>query len=157
MADVKAASYNNLPNLGPNAGVYQFREQRAALTNGDVLIFGMIHGGSYIFDWSMRNTASTASTTMSIGFRNADGTATSPVIGDHATLQIPGAAYFLAATSIAAAAITRAGAPGTVANRAGMPIRLQKDILITGTLGGATIATDTIIELFFSFEYQGIK
>lgn len=157
MADIRAGSYNNLPNLGANAGVYQFREQRSAMPQNDVLIFGTIHAGAYVYDWAMRNTASSASTTMSIGFRNADGTATSPVNGDHATLQIPGATYFLAATSIAAAAITRAGAPGTVANRAGMPIKLQKDILIIGTLGGAAIATDTIIELFFNFEHIGIK
>lgn len=156
MADIRASSYNNLPQLLANGGVYQFREQRAAMPQNDVLIFGTIHAGAYLFDWLMRNTASSASTTMSVGFRNADGTATSPFDG-HASLQIPSATYFLPATSIAAAAITRAGAPGTVANRNGLPLKLNKDILIIGTLGGAAIATDTIIELAFSFEHLGAK
>lgn len=157
MADVRAVSYNNLPALLPNAGWYNFRDQRSAMTNGDVLIFGMIHAGARIIDWQMKNTASSASTTMSLGYRNADGTATSPVYGDDATFQIPSATAFLAATSIATAARTRAGAVGTVSNGAGFALLLQKDILIIGTLGGASIATDTIVEVSFNFEHVGIK
>src|SRR4051812_40622690 len=104
MADFNASKFPTLPQLTGNAGVYLFRDQRAALTNGSVLIFGTIFAGAYVSDWWMANTASSGSTTMSIGFRNADGTTTSPVSGDHASLQVPGATYFLPATAISSAA-----------------------------------------------------
>lgn len=156
MADVVALSYKNPATSTSNGGVARFRDRRAAMTNGDVLVFGLLYAGMVIYDWFMANTASSGSTTMSIGFRNADGSATSPDDA-HASIAIPSATFFLAATSIAAAARTRAAAPGTVANFLGFPLRLNKDIVVIGTLGGASIATDTLIELCFSHDFIGAK
>lgn len=156
MADIVALSYKNPAMSTGNGGVARFRDRRAAANNGDVLVFGFLYAGMVIYDWLMRNTASSASTTMSIGFRNADGSATSPDDAS-ASLAIPSATFFLPATSIAAAAITRAGAPGTVGNFNGLPLRLNRDIVVIGTLGGAAIATDTLIEVDFNFDFTGAK
>ena len=135
MADVIALSYKNPAMLTGNAGIARFRDRRSAMTNGDVLVLGLLYAGMVLYDWTMINTASSASTTMSLGFRNADGTATSPDDGS-ASLAIPSATFFLAATAISAAARTRAAAPGTVANFNGLPLRLNKDIIVIGTLCG---------------------
>lgn len=159
MADVIAPSFGNpvhTAEYGNAAASIRLRWRAAALTNGDVIVFGILPAGATITDVQMVNTASSASTTMKIGFRNADGTTTSPDTGV-ATYQAPADDYWIAATSIASAARTRAGAPGTVANGKGLALRLNKDIILIGTLGGANIATDTIIEVQVSFVTEGAK
>ena len=93
---------------------------------------------------------------MTLGFRNADGTATSP-IDDSAADKIPADDYFIAATSIASAAVTRRGAPALSALKGFTLGPLKKDIIIVGALGGATIATDTLIELVFWYLVEGVK
>ena len=94
---------------------------------------------------------------MTLGFRNSDGTAVSPIDGD-ATAKIPADDFFIAATSIAAAAVTRRGAPGTIANQKGMTLGpIKQDIIIVGALAGASIATDTLIELVFFYICEGVK
>lgn len=158
MADVLATTYykpQHMQSFG-NLTVAAFRFRAAALTSGDVVLFGAIPAGSKIVDAVMANTASSASTTMSLGFRNADGTATSPDDGG-ATFQAPAADYWLGATAISSAARTRAGAPGTVSNGKGLALRCNKPVIITGTLGGANIATDTIIDVLISYEAEGAK
>lgn len=158
MADVLASTYykpQHMQSFG-NQSVAHFRFRASALTNGDVVLFGIVPAGSRIVDAVMANTASTALTTMSLGFRNADGTATSPDDGG-ATFQAPAADYWLPATAISAAARTRTGAPGTVSNGKGLALRCNKSVIITGTLGGATIATDTIVDVFIHYETEGAK
>lgn len=159
MADVQAPSFINPPHMAEGGNLAcspRFRWQGAALTNGDVIIFGKVPSGALVKDVMMVNTASSASTTMKIGFRNADGTTTSPDNGD-ATFQAPADDFWIAATSIASAARTRAGAPGTVANGKGFSLRCNKDIYIIGTLGGANIATNTLIEVQVDYIVEGPK
>ena len=160
MADVKSRSYGNPIHMAPYGNVggpTRMAHRTSAMTNGDKIVFGTIPNGSTILDWIMLNTASSASTTMTLGFRNSDGTAVSPIDGD-ATAKIPADDFFIAATSIAAAAVTRRGAPGTIANQKGMTLGpIKQDIIIVGALAGASIATDTLIELVFFYICEGVK
>lgn len=160
MADVLSRSFKNqvhMSSFGNVAGPTRMAHRTTAMTNGDKIVFGVIPNGSTILDWLMLNTASTASTTMTLGFRNSDGTAVSPIDGD-ATFKIPADDYFIPATSIAAAAVTRRPATGAIA--AGKTLTLgpiKQDIIIVGALAGASIATDTLIELVFWYICEGPK
>jgi hypothetical protein len=159
MPDVIAPSFRNPVHHAEygNAGAsIRMRWRGAAMVNGDQILFGTLPAGATITDVMMVNTASSASTTMAIGFRNADGTTTSPDTGS-ATFQVPSNDYWVGATSIATAARTRAGAPGTAANGRGLALRLNKDVIIVGTLAGANIAIDTIIEVQVSYVMEGAK
>lgn len=160
MADVKSRSFQNPVHMnayGNLAAPTRMAHRTSAMTNGDKILFGVIPNGSTILDWAMMNTASSGSTTMTLGFRNSDGTATSPIDAS-ATEKIPADDYFIAATAISAAARTRGGAPGTISNLKGMTLGpLKQDIIIVGVLAGASIATDTLIEVIFWYVCEGVK
>jgi len=160
MADIRGFGMDN-PKFGGefgNSAVHRFGFRRAAMTSGDVFLFGVIPAGHVIVGAELSNTASTATSAMAIGFRNADGTITSPDDGG-ATFQSPAVDYFFTA---AAAVLTAAGrlrwrAPGAIAGGLGTVLRLNKDIIIIGTLSVATIAVDTLIDLVFDTINVGVK
>lgn len=159
MADIRGFDLDAPQHVGEfgNANRHRFNFRRSAMTNGDVYLFGIIRAGQIITGGEMSNTASTALTTMGLGFRNLDGTAVSPDDGG-ATFQIPDVAFFLAAaTAISAAAKNRFRAPGAIAGGLGTVLRVNRDIILIGTLGGATIATDTLIDVVVECINVGVK
>ncbi len=159
MADVKSRSYGNPVHMAPYGNVggpTRMAHRTSAMTNGDKIVFGTIPNGSTILDWIMLNSTSTVATTMTLGFRNSDGSAVSPIDGS-ATDKIPADDYFIAATSIAAAAVTRRGAPALAALKGFTLGPIKQDIIIVGALAGASIATDTLIELVFFYICEGVK
>jgi len=108
----------------------------AAATVADVLRIAKIPANSRLLDLDVVNTASTAATTMTFGFENADGSGAVP-------------AHFTAAKAISTASRIRADAVNA-------PVLLgSQDGYITGTLAGANIATSTTITVTATFEYIG--
>lgn len=160
MADIRGFGMDN-PKFGGefgNSAVHSFKFRRAAMPSGDVFLFGIIPAGHIITGAELANTASTATAAMAIGFRNVDGTVTSPDDGG-AVFQIPAVDYFFAA---ATAVLTNAGrlrwrVPGAIAGGLGTVLKLNRDIIIIGTLSVATIATDTLIDLTFDTINIGVK
>lgn len=160
MADIRGFGMDN-PRFGGefgNSAVHTFKLRRAAMTSGDVFLFGVIPAGHIIVGAELGNTASTATAAMAIGFRNMDGTITSPDDGG-ATFQIPAVDYFFAAATaiLTAAGRLRWRVPGAIAGGLGTVLRLNKDIIIIGTLSVASIATDTLIDVTFDTINVGVK
>jgi hypothetical protein len=151
MADVNATNIkSNVAFTGGigNVTAIPFLISVSAATNGDVFVLPSIPAGMEVIGGEFMNTASTALTTLALGFRNADGTATSPVDGD-ATNKIPSADHWFAAGSIATAGSRALNQAGTAANGKGRSLNLTKAIVPIATLGGANIATATVIEGYF--------
>ena len=108
----------------------------AAATIAEVLRIAKIPANSWLLDLDVITTASSANTTLSFGFENADGTGAVP-------------AHFTAAKAISAASRIRADA-------ANAPVVLgSQGGYITATLAGANIATPTTITVVATYEYIG--
>lgn len=108
----------------------------AAATNGDLFRFLKLPANVRLIDLQVINSASSASTTMKFGYEHVDGSE-----GDDDD-------YFAAAKSLASASRIRADA-------ANPPKLVDRDIYITGTLGGANINTETTITVVVSYEFVG--
>jgi len=108
----------------------------AAAAIGDVLRIAKIPSNSRLLDLEVINTASTALTTMTFGYENADGTGAVP-------------AHFTAAKAISAASRIRADSVNAA------PLTGSQDVFITGTLAGANIAVATTITVRVTYEHVG--
>ena len=108
----------------------------AAATNGDLFRFLKLPADVRLIDLQVVNSASSAGTTMKFGYEHVDGEA-----GDDDD-------YFAAAKSLATASRIRADA-------ANAPKLVDREVYITGVLGGANIATETTITVVAIYEFVG--
>lgn len=108
----------------------------AAATNGDLFRFLKLPANVRLLDLQVVNAAGSADTTMKFGYEHVDGSS-----GDDD-------AYFAAAKAIATAGRIRADA-------AKPPKLVDREVFITGVLGGANIATETTITVTAIYEFAG--
>jgi hypothetical protein len=124
---VFAGEYGNLSAKAVNI--------TAAAAIADTIDFMVLPGKCRLLDWAMQNAALGAGSTISVGWRYADGTA-----GGSATALLP-------ATSTAAAART------TPLTNTGIPIDVDKDIIVYGTVAGGAVAGR--VDLRVEYEFRG--
>jgi len=127
-----------IPAAGEHGNTYNTVQTitLAAAAIADVFRFAKVPSNSRLLDLEVINTASTAATTMSFGYENADGTGAVP-------------AHFTAAKSLAAASRIRADSVNAPVVTGG------QDVYITGTLAGASIAVATTITVRVTYEHIG--
>lgn len=135
MATLIASTLAEVQNSGQhgNLSVAHGKHTLAAAPVADKVMLLKLYAGTKITNVKLVNAALGASTTVSVGYENADGTA-------------GGAANsFINAQSTAAAAAT---------NSAAAPLILAKDAIITATVGGATASGQ--IDVVVEFEFRGL-
>lgn len=128
-------AYRGQHTLVTAAGVMVDGNQATALQIADVVRLGVIPAGTTIHDAQIIISAAfTALTTAGVGFAYVDGVDSAAVPQD--------AAYFVAATGLALAAV---GVSRKTTTKA--PITLPKDAYVTLTLAGAAQAGAGIIDV----------
>jgi hypothetical protein len=135
MATITAPSVlDNAPSGEGNQSVHFGKITFAAAAIADKARLAVLPAGSRVFNIKAVNAALGASTTISLGWENVDGSAGGS------------ASAFLAATATSAAG---------VANSTAAPVDFDKDAYLTATVGGgvATGQFDVTIE----YEYKGLK
>jgi hypothetical protein len=141
------APYGNATKLAysfetNSSGVYVNSDKTTAVASADVVIIGVIPGGTTLYDALFAiSDAFTASATADIGFQYVDGVDDTDVPQD--------ADYFDAALALDATGRTRA------ANLAVRPVTLPKDAYLILTIGGANLAAAGIIDIVLDVTEKG--
>jgi hypothetical protein len=132
MANIIGPDKANLPNIGDsgNASSHYGGYTLAGAAIATTVEILTIPAGSVILDSMLVNAALGASTTVSLGYKNKDGSA-----GGSATA-------LLAAGSTSAAGVARGAAA---------PIAVEKDVIVYATVGGgvATGRIDAVVDFLF--------
>lgn len=137
MATINADSLNyQRPMAGEYGNVSSLTQTMtlSAADDGDKLVFARIPAGASLLDLSVVNTASSASTNMKFGYEYVDGSDSDDD-------------YFTGAKSISSASRIRA-------DEANAPVTTESEAYLTGTLGGANIATETTITVTLTYEFR---
>jgi len=159
MADILIGKDQARPDFSPNSpygnstvatldmqtdasGILIGGNQATAVDVADVIILGRLFKGTEIGTGfkMIVSDAFTASTTIAIGFRYIDSVDSTAVPQD--------ADYFLTATSTASTGITEGDNPVA-------PVRLPKDVYVTGTIAGATHAAAGRLDIVMNMELKG--
>lgn len=132
---MEADRFHNLPIAGTygDAAVFESTVTFAGESNPQTVDFAEIPAGAKILSVELVNDALGASTTLSVGARYKDGTAAAP------------------AKYLAAAASASAGSRKTAMH----PERLDKTMIVTGTLGGA--AATGKVTVYVLYKYEGAE
>jgi len=135
MATILASTLTEVQNSGQhgNLSVAHGKHTLAAAAIADKVLLLKLYAGSKVYGVKLVNAALGASTTVSVGYENADGTA-----GGSATA-------FINAQSTASAGATRSSTA---------PVTLTKDAIISLTVGGA--AATGQVDVVVDFEFRGV-
>ena len=141
MADVYNSDYNTKPrHMGEfgNANIEDYPWQNPAATQiADKLYFGKIPAGTKVMDVELYVAAGLASGTLSLGFEPADG-----------ATPAANTTYWLNAQTLAAA-----GRFETI----GAPLMFEKEVKLVGTLGGAILPANAILNVVVYGKNVGVK
>ena len=135
MATIQADNYSQIANAGTwgNKSGKLCTVTLAAAAIADVIELCKLPAGTTLLDWFSHNAALGASTTLSYGWKYADGSAGG------------GAAVLAAAASTANAGMTRSAVA---------PITFDKDVILTATVGGA--AATGVVNFVPEYIYNGM-
>ncbi|HHL45297.1 MAG TPA: hypothetical protein ENJ24_01855 [Gammaproteobacteria bacterium] len=134
MAEINADTWKGIAHahaFGNRTG-FLAKVTLAAAAIADEVQLMKLPAGSQLLDWFSHNAALGASTTISYGWKYADGSAGG------------GAAVLAAAASTSSAGMTRSAVA---------PIKFTKDVIITATVGGG-VATG-VINFVPNYIYEG--